>query len=546
MDLLLAFIIAMIVTMTLIPPLIRVAGSLHVLDEPGERKQHVRAIPCVGGLAMAVGAFLPLLLWLPMDRLLAAYLGASLILIAFGVWDDRVALSPGVKFAGQLIAALIIVFVGNVTISSVTLTDRIALPSFVATPLTVLFLLGVTNAINLSDGLDGLAGGTTMLACCALAALGLALNVSFVATVALVVVGSILGFLRFNTYPARVFMGDGGSQFLGFTAGVLAIVLTQYDGAPLSAALPILLLGLPILDTLTVMLMRIRRGQSPFRADRTHIHHKLLALGFDHHEAVVLIYFAQACLFLAAWFLRFESDLIILAFFVLFAAAVMIVLVAAERRGWHWRPRESKAPDLSALARLRKWLGADERMPRWAIWLGASCAVTYATCVVLYAQPIPPDVRWLALGLGLVLALASLVPDGRVRSEWVAQAALYVSIVMAVYLDHRSTLDVAAFHAVKWIVFPGLVAAVVVMMRLSRKRRFQVTTLDALLIILALTVPNLPGLPNASGSLGIGIAKLVALFYGVEMIASHSQRARRSIWVAAVVFCAALFVQSVR
>lgn len=537
MDLLLAFIIAMVVTMTLIPPLMRVAGALHVLDEPGERKQHTGAVPCVGGLAMGVGAFLPLLLWLPMDRLLVAYLVAAVLMIGLGVWDDRVSLSPGVKFAGQLIAVLIVVFAGGVTIGSVTLTERITIPDFVALPLSIFFLLGVTNAINLADGLDGLAGGTTLLACCALAALGLAIGVPFVTTVALVVVGSILGFLRFNTYPARVFMGDGGSQFLGFTAGVLAIVLTQYEGAPLSAALPLLILGLPILDTLTVMLMRIRRGQSPFKADRTHIHHKLLALGFDHLEAVVVIYCLQACLFIAAWFLRFESDLLILAAFAVFAAFMLGALIVAERSGW--RRREVDRPhEPSTLARLRKWLGAYERLPRWALWTASTCVAAYALGVAFFAQPLPSDVGWLAIGLVIVLAPAVAARAPTPRLEWVGQGALYVAVVVAVYLDHLSTVYFPAFHAVKWLVFPGVITAVVVKMRLSRKRRFQVTTLDALLIILALTIPNLPGLPNASTTLGFSIAKLVALFYAVEMIASHSARARRLAWAGALLFCA--------
>jgi len=538
MDLLLAFIIAVAVTMILIPPLMRVAGSLNVLDMPGERKQHSGAVPCVGGVAMAVGAFVPLLLWLPMDRLLASYLSAALVMVGFGVWDDRASLGAGVKFAGQLISVLIVVLVGHVTISSITLTERIALPELLAAPLTVFFLLGVTNAINLADGLDGLAGGTTLLACCALAALGITLEVPFVATIALVIVGSIVGFLRFNTYPARVFMGDGGSQFLGFTAGVLAIVLTQNIATPLSAALPLLILGLPILDTLTVMVLRILRGQSPFKADRTHIHHKLLALGFDHHEAVALIYCAQALLFLAAWFLRFESDLIILAVFLLFAAAFLATLLLADRAGW--RVRSGSGARLSALVRLRRRFATLERKHRLTLWPALAGVAAYAACVVLYTQPLPQDVRWLVLGLAVVLILTALPRNRSVGVEWVAQAGLYVSVVVAVYLDQRSAQYSAAFHAVKWAAFPAIIIAVAVRMRLGGRRRFQITPFDVLLVIVALTLPNLPGMAGTRTSLGFGVAKLLALFYAVEMLSQHSARMRRIAAIGAMLFCMAL------
>ena len=323
MELLLAFILAMVLTMALIPPLMRYAGTLHVLDTPGGRKAHGVPIPRIGGIAMVAGAALPLALWLEVDRLSLAYLASLLIVVGFGVWDDRADLPPWAKLAGQVLAVAIVVLLGGVEIHSVTFAARHELPSLVAVPLTMLFLLGITNAINLSDGLDGLAGGTTFLCCAAIAALSLGSDMAFVTTLAVVVMGSLLGFLRYNTHPASVFMGDGGSQFLGFTVGVLAVLLTQHEALPYSAAMPLLLLGLPILDTLTVMALRIREGRSPFAADRKHLHHRLLALGFDHFEAVAVIYVLQGTLFLLAWWLRFHSDATILATFAAFAAALL-------------------------------------------------------------------------------------------------------------------------------------------------------------------------------------------------------------------------------
>ena len=212
---------------------------------------------------MAVGALLPLCLWLPMDSTLVAYLLAVVVLLAFGVCDDRFTLNALTKVAGQLCAVLIVMLMGHVSIDTLMLGERIALPGWLGSSLTLLFLLGITNAINLSDGLDGLAGGTTLLCCAVLALLAHNWDLRFVETVSVVLMGAIVGFLRFNTHPARIFMGDAGSQFLGFSVGVLAILLTQQGATPISTAVPLLLIGLPVIDTLAVMALRLRSGRSP-------------------------------------------------------------------------------------------------------------------------------------------------------------------------------------------------------------------------------------------------------------------------------------------
>src|ERR1700759_5072084 len=135
-----------------------------------------------------------------------------------------------------------------------------------------------------------------LLCLCAIAVFSVASGNTTVTSIALIEAGAVLGFLRFNTHPARIFMGDAGSQMLGFSVGALAMLATQGDTCALSAALPLLLLGLPIMDTLTVMLTRIRAGRSPFSADRNHLQHRLLALGFAHREAVILLYLLQVIL----------------------------------------------------------------------------------------------------------------------------------------------------------------------------------------------------------------------------------------------------------
>jgi UDP-GlcNAc:undecaprenyl-phosphate/decaprenyl-phosphate GlcNAc-1-phosphate transferase len=544
MDLLFAFVIAMVVTMALIPPLARAAGRMHVLDDPESRKVHSQPIPRVGGIAMVAGTVLPLCLWLPMDRTVVAYLLAVTVLLVFGVWDDRVNLGALTKFSGQLIAVLIIILVGHVSIDSMMLGERVPLPHWLGFGLTMLFLLGITNAINLSDGLDGLAGGTTLLCCAALALLGANWDVRFVETVSIVLMGAILGFLRFNTHPARIFMGDSGSQFLGFSVGVLSILLTKQAATPLSTALPLLLIGLPVLDTLTVMVLRLHAGRSPFAADRNHIHHRLLDLGFDHYEVVTVIYTVQCLLLLLAWQLRYENDLLIVASFVGFAVLFTGGLMRLERLGWRWRVEGSASYRSSTLARLRAWLSAPERFPRWSIRVVALCAVVYLLGVALFAERVPRDLGWLS-----ALCLLPLLLNGRwARSAfgdtWLQRIPLYVAVMVAVYLDQGTSTHASVWQAVKFAFLPLLAVSVVLAIRLSAQRRFEATPLDLLLIFGALALPNLPGVAAASSNFGLSAAKLVVLCYAVEMIAVLGSRVRGALLGAAGVFYVLIAVRA--
>jgi UDP-GlcNAc:undecaprenyl-phosphate GlcNAc-1-phosphate transferase len=529
-------IVAAVVTVALIPILERRALGMHVLDQPGPRKVHDRPMPRVGGIAMAAGMAVPLLLWAPIDRQLGALLVAALVVLAFGVWDDRRDLPPGVKFLGQGIAVAIAVFAGDVVVHSVTLAGRFELPPAVALPLTVLFLLGTTNAINLADGLDGLAGGTTLLCVAAIALLATG-GPPAITAVAFAVGGSLVGFLRYNSYPARVFMGDGGSQLLGFLAGVLAVQVSQSPELPYSAALPLLLLGLPIIDTLTVMAIRIRHGRSPFSADRNHLHHRLMQIGFDHFEAVAIIYVLQGALFLLAWRMRFQSDVAILAAFAAAAALVLGFLFVADRRGW--QRRRGAETGLAALVRQRvSWLKAPTHLPRWGNVVSWAALTVYVLAIALTSTVVSPDVGWLAAALAglLVIALLGLVPL-RITGGMV-HVAVFVAVAMAVYLDHVEPTKSFAFTTLKHVLFPVLAIAVVVRLRFWRERRFQVTPLDVLVVFMALVLPNLPGLQGAPSNVGVSVAKLLVLMYAAEMLIRHSERTRAALWVSlAVALC---------
>lgn len=537
MDLMLGFLLAMSVTMVLIPPLMQAAARWNFLDAPGARKIHTTPVPRVGGIAMAAGTLLALALSGNFTQPMPAYLAGVLVLLLFGMWDDRVTLSAGPKLLGQVIAVLVIMIWGDVTIATLTLTERHAMPLWISWPLTFVFLVGVTNAINLADGLDGLAGGTTLLSLSALALLAFSSGTPFVGVVAVVIVGAILGFLRYNTHPARVFMGDGGSQILGFSAAVLAVVLTQDELTPLSSALPLLLLGIPIIDTLMVMTQRILEGRSPLQADRNHIHHRLLALGLDHHEAVIGIYLSQAGLFVAAWFLRYESDLTIIALFAVFSLLAIGLLQRATARGWRLRPSDRHdQPTSSHLHRLIIWLREPAHLPRAALFIIAVCIALYFVAVAKVLERPSRDIQLMAAVIALAMSGLIVARWRRDEAGWIEKAAVFLALVMAVYFDRQTHTFLEQTLATQIVVFGLLVIAIVIRFRLASDRRFSVTPLDILVIFIAVVVPNLPGSVISAATGGESVSKLIALMYGVETLFAAAARWWRLPSVAALGF----------
>jgi len=313
MTYLLSIVMAMVISMSITPIMVRVANRLGMIDKPSLRKVHKTPIPRVGGIGIVLGAVIPVLLWVPLDTFLQAYLFGAIVLLIFGIWDDARELGHHIKFLGQLIAVLGVVYYGNVYIDHLPLLDFELNPDYVGKPFTVFLMVGVINAINTSDGLDGLAGGLSLLSLGCIAYLSFMAEGQAVLIIALASLGGVFGFLRYNTYPAKVFMGDSGSQFLGFTLAYLAVQLTHDVNSVLSAALPALILGLPVIDIISVIVQRVYKGEKWYHAHKDHIHHRFLRLGFDHYEAVVLIYSIQTLFVVSAVFLAYESDLLILS-----------------------------------------------------------------------------------------------------------------------------------------------------------------------------------------------------------------------------------------
>jgi len=527
---LMPFILAMVVTMVWLPVLRRLADRWLIIDQPGARKVHSSPIPRVGGMAMALGVFVAALLSIHLQSADRWFLVGATVLIVFGVADDRFDLDYRVKLLGQVLAVTVVVTAGDARIQTLVLGDRISLPDWVSLPLSVLFLVGVTNAVNLADGLDGLAGGMTFLCLCAVALLSSFGIPGSSTALALALAGAVLGFLRFNTYPATIFMGDAGSQLLGFSIAVLSIRATQNTSTDCSATIPVLLLALPILDTLSVMVQRVSEGRSPFSPDKNHIHHKLLALGFHHHEAVMVIYLLQGALFIAAYFLRYESDVLILAIVLGFFLVSIATLQIARRSGWQVRRRAASASTSFAAATMP----SAEQSSAQRTWLVrlvdrvlALSVLLYALLVVAKTARISSDFLVLVLGLMAIMIIYTAVL--RVSPlTLVEKAALYIGITGLVYLDSVRAAADSTSVALGWVAVSVAAVATAIRLRLSTDRRFQVTPLDVIVLFVTLIVPSLPGTPKMSSTAALALAKLVVLFYAIEMLLS---RADRRMWL---------------
>ena len=324
---------SMAIRMASIPILMRFASVLGMVDLPDPRKVHALPIPRVGGVGIVICELVAMAIWLSFTPLISSFIFGCIVLLVFGVWDDIMELGHYVKFGGQFIAAVVVVYYGGLYVEHFPFIGLATLPESIGKPFTVIAIVGVINALNHSDGLDGLAGGESILSLGAIAYFAYLYEGLDVLVIAAASIGGIFGFLRFNSHPAKVFMGDGGSQFIGFTIAILVIMLTQQVNPVLSPALPLLLIGLPIVDILAVFFLRAKGGMNLFKATRNHIHHRLLELGFYHYESVILIYSIQAFFVICAMLMPYENDLFITSVYLLTSAFIFTVLTISERRG---------------------------------------------------------------------------------------------------------------------------------------------------------------------------------------------------------------------
>ena len=331
-----AFALSGILSFWLTPHVSEFAHKVGAMDVPRDsRRMHKKPIPRMGGLAIFMGFMAALMIFGKLDAQMLSILLGAMIIVVLGIFDDIVALGAKFKFCIQIIAAAIPVCIGGLKIEFFTSFNPFSSDPYfslgiLSIPVTIIWIVGITNAVNLIDGLDGLAAGVSSIAAMTMLAVGLLTNEIMVAITMAALAGACIGFLPFNFNPAKIFMGDTGSTFLGFMLATMSIEGFFKFYAVISFAVPFLILGLPIFDTASAITRRLMEGRSPMSPDRGHVHHKLVDMGFNVKQAVAILYAISGTLGLAAVILTTSGE----AKAMILILAVILVMAVGGRILW--------------------------------------------------------------------------------------------------------------------------------------------------------------------------------------------------------------------
>lgn len=292
--------ICFIASIILTPLVKMLAFKIGATDRPNQRKVHQKIMPRLGGLAIFLSFVIGVIILQPENVYATAILAGAAIIVLTGMLDDMIELSAKYKLLGQIVAAVLVVVWGGAQVEFINLPFGGQIEfGFMSIPLTIIWIVGVTNAINLIDGLDGLAAGVSSIALITIAGMAVIMGDTFVAVMASILLVSTLGFLIYNFHPAKIFMGDTGALFLGYMISVLAL-LGFKNITVVSLIIPVIILGVPISDTFYAIIRRFVNKQPLSAPDKSHLHHCLLRMGYSHKQTVLIIYAIAALFGLAA------------------------------------------------------------------------------------------------------------------------------------------------------------------------------------------------------------------------------------------------------
>ena len=324
-----AFVLSGVLAFILTPVAKSIAHKIGAIDVPkDDRRMHKKPIPRLGGLAVFFGFLVSVIMLVPVDTELQGILLGSVVIVLLGVIDDSVSLPAMLKLIVQIFAALIVVLHGtridvlsNVNIFSDQAYISLGIWSI---PVTVIWIVAITNAVNLIDGLDGLSVGVCTIASLSLLMISAIVSEFNVVVIMAALAGACIGFLPYNMNPAKIFVGDTGATFLGFILATVSIQGMFKTYAILSFAAPFLVLGLPIFDTAFAICRRLLHGQSPMHADRGHVHHRLIDMGFSQKQTVLILYLISGILGISAVLLTSSGAIRALLFVVAVIVAALI------------------------------------------------------------------------------------------------------------------------------------------------------------------------------------------------------------------------------
>ncbi len=343
-ELWLSFAVSFIIAVALTPVAVKIAPKIGALDVPRDgRRMHKKAMPRFGGMAIFAGSMTAMFMFLHDDKRILWILLGGVLIYLLGVYDDLKDLSPKLKFLAQAAIALIMYF-GDIRINFITNffgIGRTNLGDVLTFVVTILWIVGITNTVNLIDGLDGLAAGTAAISSLCIAYVAYIHGMYVVTAAMMALAGGALGFLPYNFYPASIFMGDGGSLFLGFMLSTLSVSGTVKSATVVAIIIPVLVLGFPIFDTAFAILRRLVNNRPIMEADKGHLHHRLMSLGYGQRRATLMLYCVSGIMGIAA--VTFSRDLWMETLGLFSITALMIYIFLTDANSYLPKIRKPKA-----------------------------------------------------------------------------------------------------------------------------------------------------------------------------------------------------------
>lgn len=520
------FMTAMFAALVMVPYLQRWALDTGTVDTPDDRKVHTGAIPRVGGIAIGLAFLFSILVYVDISREMRGIAAGGLILFFTGLVDDLYGLTPKKKFLGECAGCLCTIAISHLYIHR--LGDPfgfgpIELPAEVALPFTLFAVVGVVNAVNLIDGLDGLAGGVSVIALAAFSFLSYEQGSYPVLFLCVGLLGGLFGFLKYNFFPARVFMGDAGSLEVGFVLAFISIYLTEAPGAKISPVVPFVVLGIPIVDTLRVMAKRLLHRTSPFAPDMSHVHHRILDLGLKHRFTVIAIYALSVACAVSAVANRHAPDRFLLAGFVLGMGAFYLGMR-------HVRRHRERLP----------FLGRDSAV-------GVRHSVTYRRLSDLIAHGDAVILVLISGYLSLAVLAGSLVSDRFVqmaltlvvasvfylfythdaRNHFVLAMLYFVSLMVAAVLVRHGRIETLPGWSAKRIsdsLLLGLVAIVSLRFLFRKPGEFFLASVDYLFLCVSVFLVIVAPQVDPSRQLTSILARGIVLFVGLKVAVAKGKR----------------------
>ena len=331
----LAFVFAALMAFAITPIVRVIAHRIGAIDVPKDnRRMHKVPIPTLGGLAIFFSFVLSVIFWYDTSNTTIAILIGCTIIVIMAIFDDIFKLRAVIRLIIQTAAAAVVVSQG-IVIERINIFDQYIHFGYFAIPITIIWIVGLTNAVNFIDGLDGLSCGLSSISAISLLVVTLIIGDFKVALLIAILAGACLGFLPFNMNPAKIFAGDTGAMFLGFILSVVAIQGVFKVHAVLTFVIPFLILGVPIFDTIFAIFRRILTGRSPFSADRGHLHHRLVDMGFNHKQAVRILYAVSALLGISS--IMFVTQKIVYALIIISISLGISVITWIIIKNEKWR-----------------------------------------------------------------------------------------------------------------------------------------------------------------------------------------------------------------